>query len=119
MISFSTNMEHNADVLDRNIRRLADRKRKANLLFSEDESREIANIYQHVREAMQLAVSAFMSDDEERAEQLIADKRTFRTRNKPPIIVISSGCAMATRHPSTHRPFTWICCGTSREYIPT
>lgn len=78
VISFSTNMEHIADVLDRNIRRLADRKRKANLLFSEDGSREIANIYQHVREAMQLAVSAFMSDDEERAEQLIADKRTFR-----------------------------------------
>ncbi|MEM9059284.1 MAG: Na/Pi cotransporter family protein [Pseudomonadota bacterium] len=78
VISFSTNMEHIGDIVDRNIRRLADRKRKANLTFSEQGAAEIDEIYEHVRESMQLAVAAFMADDEEIAEQLIAKKRNFR-----------------------------------------
>ena len=78
VISFSTNMEHIGDIVDRNIRRLADRKRKANLTFSDQGASEIDEIYDHVRESMQLAVSAFMADDEEIAEQLIARKRNFR-----------------------------------------
>lgn len=78
VISFATNMEHIADVVDRSIRRLADRKRKANLAFSQEGAAEISDIYDHVRESMQLAVSAFMADDEDLAEQLIANKQTFR-----------------------------------------
>ncbi|MEM7061159.1 MAG: Na/Pi cotransporter family protein [Pseudomonadota bacterium] len=78
IISFSTNMEHIGDIVDRNIRRLADRKHKSNLTFSEEGAAEIDEIYDHVRESMQLAVSAFMADDEAIAEQLIARKRNFR-----------------------------------------
>ena len=78
VISFATNMEHIGDIVDRNIRRLADRKRKAGLVFSEQGAKDIDDIYDRLREAMQTAVAAFMADDEELAEQLIADKRSFR-----------------------------------------
>jgi len=78
VISFSTNMEQIADIVDRNIRRLADRKRKAGLVFSAEGASEIADIYERVGESMQVAVSAFMADDEDIAEQLIADKGSFR-----------------------------------------
>ena len=78
VISFATNMEHIGDIVDRNIRRLADRKRKAGLVFSEQGAKDIDDIYDRLREAMQTAVAAFMTDDEVLAEQLIAEKRRFR-----------------------------------------
>ena len=82
VISFATNMEHIADIVDRNIRRLADRKRKAGLVFSDQGTEEIAEIYSRLREAMQTAVAAFMSDDEELADQLIAEKRNFHSEER-------------------------------------
>lgn len=78
VITFATNMEHIADIVERNIRRHADRKRKAGLEFSEEGAREIAEIYRRLGEAMQTAVAAFMTGDEEMAEHLIAEKRAFR-----------------------------------------
>lgn len=78
VIAFATNMEHIADVVERDIRHAAERKRRDGLAFSEEGRAEIADLYARVREAMRLAVSAFMADDEDLAEQLIADKRSFR-----------------------------------------
>lgn len=78
VIAFATNMEHIGDIVHRNINRLAGRKARLGVDFSDEGAAEISEIYERVREAMQTATSAFMADDEVLAEQLIAQKRDFR-----------------------------------------
>lgn len=78
VISFATNMEHAGDIIDGNIRRLAERKRKGGLEFSEAGAAELARIFAQVREALHGITAAFMADDEGLAGQMIAEKHRFR-----------------------------------------
>lgn len=78
IIAFVVNMEQIGDILHRNIRRLAERKRRLKVEFSPAGQTEIAEIYDRLDRVMHMTVAAFMADDEALAEEVIAQKREFR-----------------------------------------
>jgi phosphate:Na+ symporter len=78
VLTFSTNLEHAGDVIDKNIMPLALKKIKRQIDFSEEGMKEIEHIHHLVMESVQLAQSIFVSDDKELAEQLLKDKQDIR-----------------------------------------
>lgn len=78
VLTFSTNLEHAGDVIDKNLMPLALKKIKRQIKFSEEGMKEIAHIHHLVLESVQLAQSIFVSDDPVLAEQLLKDKNAIR-----------------------------------------
>lgn len=78
VLTFSTNLEHAGDVIDKNLMPLALKKIKRQTQFSEEGMREIEHIHHLVMESVQLAQSIFVSDDKELAQKLLDDKHDIR-----------------------------------------
>jgi phosphate:Na+ symporter len=78
IFNFVTNMEHIGDVVDGNVMKLAERMRKTNRSFSKEGRAEIEALHARIVANLQMATNVFMSDDEDLAEHLIEEKRTFR-----------------------------------------
>lgn len=78
VLTFSTNLEHCGDVIDKNLMPLALKKIKKQIDFSEEGMKEIEHIHSLVVESVQLAQSLFVSDDEALAKQLLEDKRMIK-----------------------------------------
>ena len=78
VLTFSTNLEHAGDVIDKNLMPLALKKIKRQIDFSEEGMKEIEHIHHLVMESVQLAQSIFVSDDIDLARQLLKDKHDIR-----------------------------------------
>jgi len=78
VLTFSTNLEHAGDVIDKNLMPLALKKIKRQINFSNEGLKEIEHIHRLVMESVQLAQSIFVSDDKALAQKLLDDKRVIR-----------------------------------------
>jgi phosphate:Na+ symporter len=79
IISFSINLEHIGDIIDKNLMELAQKKIKRKLAFSKQGAAELEAFHQEIMSNLKLAFSVFMSGDVKVARQLIAEKATLRT----------------------------------------
>ncbi|RVU38031.1 Na/Pi cotransporter family protein [Hwanghaeella grinnelliae] len=78
ILSFTTNLEHIGDIIDKNLMELAAKKIKGQTLFSTDGAREIDEFHQRIIANLDLAMSVFMSGDLNLARQLIREKSEIR-----------------------------------------
>jgi phosphate:Na+ symporter len=80
IISFSINLEHVGDIIDKNLMELAGKKIKRRLNFSREGAAELAAFHQEVLDNLKLAFGVFLSGDVTIARQLIAEKTKLRER---------------------------------------
>ncbi|HXO41983.1 MAG TPA: Na/Pi cotransporter family protein [Thermoanaerobaculia bacterium] len=78
IISFSINLEHVGDIIDKNLMELAAKKIKRQVAFSKQGAAELEAFHQDVIESLKLAFSVFMSGDFKIARQLITEKANLR-----------------------------------------
>jgi phosphate:Na+ symporter len=78
IISFSINLEHIGDIIDKNLMELAQKKIRRKLAFSRPGATELEAFHQEVLGNLKLAFSIFMSGDVQIARQLIAEKASLR-----------------------------------------
>jgi phosphate:Na+ symporter len=78
IISFSINLEHVGDIIDKNLMEVAQKKIKRQLVFSKEGAQELEAFHQEVCDNLKLAVSVFMSGDLNSARQLVTEKATLR-----------------------------------------
>ncbi len=78
IISFSINLEHVGDIIDKNLMELAAKKIKRKVVFSREGAAELESFHQEVCDNLKLAFSVFMSEDVKMARQLITEKATLR-----------------------------------------
>jgi len=79
IISFSINLEHVGDIIDKNLMEVAAKKIKRKIVFSKEGAAELAAFHQEVCDNLKLAFSVFMTGDLANARQLIAEKAALRT----------------------------------------
>jgi phosphate:Na+ symporter len=78
IISFSINLEHVGDIIDKNLMELAAKKIKRKVVFSREGAAELESFHQEVFDNLKLAFSVFMSGDVRVARQLVTEKATLR-----------------------------------------
>jgi phosphate:Na+ symporter len=78
IISFSINLEHVGDIIDKNLMELAAKKVKRQIVFSKEGAAELASFHQEVCDNLKLAFSVFMSGEVKLARQLVTEKTTLR-----------------------------------------
>jgi phosphate:Na+ symporter len=79
IISFSINLEHVGDIIDKSLMEAAAKKIKRQITFSKEGAAELAAFHQKVCDNLKLAFSVFMSGDLPMARQLVTEKATLRT----------------------------------------
>jgi phosphate:Na+ symporter len=80
IISFSINLEHVGDIIDKNLMDLASKKIRRGITFSKEGEADLVEFHQQVIDSLRLSVGIFMSGDMEIARQLIAAKAQLRER---------------------------------------
>ena len=80
IISFSINLEHVGDIIDKNLMDLASKKIRRGITFSKEGEADLVEFHQQVVDSLRLSVGIFMSGDMEVARQLIAVKAQLRER---------------------------------------
>jgi phosphate:Na+ symporter len=80
IISFSMNLEHVGDIIDKNLMDLAAKKIRRGIIFSKEGEADLVEFHQQVVDNLKLAVGIFMSGDMNIARQLIAAKTQLRER---------------------------------------
>jgi len=78
IVSFSINLEHVGDIIDRNLCELAAKKAKRRLQFSPEGAAEIEALHKRVLEDLRIAFGVFMSGNVEDARKLIHAKAELR-----------------------------------------
>ncbi|PZQ46060.1 MAG: na+/Pi-cotransporter family protein [Micavibrio aeruginosavorus] len=78
ILTFSTNIEHIGDVIDKNLLPMAQKKIKNLHSFSEAGFKEIEEMHRLVIESIQLAQSLFISGDKDTARRLVQGKEIIR-----------------------------------------
>ncbi len=78
IISFSINLEHVGDIIDKNLMDLASKKIRRGITFSKEGETDLVEFHQQVVDSLRLSVGIFMSGDIEVARQLIAAKALLR-----------------------------------------
>jgi phosphate:Na+ symporter len=78
IISFSINLEHVGDIIDKNLMELATKKIKRQIVFSKEGAAELESFHQEVFANLKLAFSVFMSGDVTIARQLLTEKAALR-----------------------------------------
>jgi phosphate:Na+ symporter len=79
IVSFSINLEHVGDIIDKNLMDLAAKKIRRGITFSKDSEVELVAFHQQVVDSLKVAVGIFMSGDINVARNLIAAKAELRT----------------------------------------
>ena len=82
IITFTTNLEHIGDIVDKNLMELATKKIKNRLKFSPEGWAEIADLHGQVVATLKLALGVFMSGEVRMARQLLSEKVAFRERER-------------------------------------
>ncbi len=78
IISFTINLEHVGDIIDKNLSELAAKKIKRKLQFSSEGAEELAAFHKRILESLRIGLGVFMSGDVKEARKLIADKALLR-----------------------------------------
>jgi phosphate:Na+ symporter len=78
IVSFAINLEHIADIIDKNLCELAGKKIKRRFQFSADGATELTAFHKRVCESLQGAFGVFMASDVEAARRLIREKTALR-----------------------------------------
>ncbi|MFJ5369172.1 Na/Pi cotransporter family protein [Bosea sp. CER48] len=78
IITLITNLEHIGDIIDKNLRELAEKKIRKRYTFSPEGLAEIRDFHQRVASALALALNVFATRDIVLARQLFADKAAMR-----------------------------------------
>jgi phosphate:Na+ symporter len=78
ILSFTTNLEHIGDIVDKSLLELADKKIRHQLRFSDEGWREIEALHGRVLSNLQMALGVFMSRDVGIARNLIDEKVAVR-----------------------------------------
>lgn len=79
IVSFSINLEHIGDIIDKNLCELATKKIKRRIEFSPDGAAELEAFHKRIVDSLRLGFSVFMSGDAADARKLIAQKAEIRT----------------------------------------
>ena len=78
IITFTTNLEHVGDIIDKNLMELASKKIRNKLQFSDDGFLEICNMHGRLVDNLKLALNVFISSDVRMARKLLEEKVAFR-----------------------------------------
>jgi phosphate:Na+ symporter len=78
ILSFTTNLEHIGDIIDKNLMELAGKKIKKRYMFSSEGMSELKAIHAHVLENVRLALNVFTTRDLSLARRLVAEKTAMR-----------------------------------------
>jgi phosphate:Na+ symporter len=78
ILSFTTNLEHIGDIVDKSLLELADKKIRHQLRFSDEGRGEIQALHSRVLNNLQMALGVFMSRDVGIARKLIDEKVAVR-----------------------------------------
>jgi phosphate:Na+ symporter len=78
ILTFTTNLEHIGDIIDKNLMELAAKKIKNKLHFSAEGFAEICNMHARVENNLKLALNVFVSNDVKLARRLLEEKVAFR-----------------------------------------
>jgi phosphate:Na+ symporter len=79
ILTFTTNLEHIGDIIDKNLMELAAKKIKNRYSFSPSGMAEIEELHAEVMRNLGLALNVFVSEDPSLARQLLDHKVTVRT----------------------------------------
>ncbi len=78
IISFTINLEHIGDIIDKNLCELAAKKIKRRYQFSAEGAAELTSFHKQVVDCLQAAFGIFMSGDVEAARKLLREKSELR-----------------------------------------
>jgi phosphate:Na+ symporter len=78
IISFTINLEHIGDIIDKNLSELAAKKIKRRFQFSNEGAAELAAFHKRILESLRMAMGVFMSGDVRDARRLIDEKAELR-----------------------------------------
>jgi phosphate:Na+ symporter len=78
VITFTTNLEHAGDIIDKNLMDLANKKIRNQLRFSEEGFNEISAMHARLTENLKLALNVFVSGDVRLARRLLEEKVALR-----------------------------------------
>ena len=79
ILTFTTNLEHIGDIIDKNLMELAAKKIKKRYAFSSEGAAELRVFHGHVIDHMRLALNVFATRDVALARRLLREKTTVRT----------------------------------------
>lgn len=78
VITFTTNLEHVGDIVDKNLMELANKKIRNRLQFSPEGLEEICGMHARLIENLRLALNVFFAGDVKLARRLLEEKVAFR-----------------------------------------
>lgn len=79
LLHFATNLEHIGDIIVKNLMRLASKKRKSQVQFSEDGQAEIQALHERLLQQFRVATSLILSGSVDQAEELRRLKQDFNS----------------------------------------
>ncbi|MEZ0225140.1 MAG: Na/Pi cotransporter family protein [Alphaproteobacteria bacterium] len=80
ILTFSTNLEHIGDIIDRNLMEMAQKKIRNQDNFSRQGFAEISDLHHRVMDSMALAQNVFMTGDVKMARRLFEEKAVLRSQ---------------------------------------
>ena len=78
IISFTINLEHIGDIIDKNLNELAAKKIKRRFQFSPEGAEELSAFHKRTMDSLRMAFGVFMSGDVNEARKLLAEKAALR-----------------------------------------
>ena len=78
IISFTINLEHIGDIIDKNLSELATKKIKRKFQFSPEGAEELSAFHKRTMDSLRIAFGVFMSGDVNEARKLLAEKAHLR-----------------------------------------
>ncbi|SDS25178.1 Na/Pi cotransporter family protein [Bradyrhizobium canariense] len=78
IISFTINLEHIGDIIDKNLNELAAKKIKRRFQFSSEGAEELSAFHKRTMDSLRIAFGVFMSGDVNEARKLLAEKAALR-----------------------------------------
>ncbi|UPK31543.1 Na/Pi cotransporter family protein [Bradyrhizobium sp. 186] len=78
IISFTINLEHIGDIIDKSLSELATKKIKRRFQFSPEGAEELAAFHKRTMDSLRIAFGVFMSGDANEARKLLVEKTALR-----------------------------------------
>jgi phosphate:Na+ symporter len=78
IVSFTINLEHIGDIIDKNLSELAAKKIKRRFQFSPEGAEELSAFHKRTADSLRIAFGVFMSGDVNEARKLLAEKAALR-----------------------------------------
>ena len=78
IISFTINLEHIGDIIDKNLNELAAKKIKRRFQFSPEGAEELSAFHKRTMDSLRIAFGVFMSGDVNEARKLLVEKAALR-----------------------------------------